>query len=186
MALIKDGAVVDDPWVAVADEADLPEARPAIVTLERWRAERDALIGRNAPLGVRLASDRSPAEIADDLDRLALVALEFPVFTDGRAFTSARLLRERYGYSGEIRAVGNVLRDQILFMVRCGFDAFEMDSGEMDSGEMDSGSTAEEWREAAAEIDVFYQAPFARREGGAGLRRSRPRGSCRRHSHFDL
>jgi uncharacterized protein (DUF934 family) len=181
MALIKDGAVVDDPWVAVADEADLPEARPAIVTLERWRAERDALIRRDAPIGVRLASDRSPAEIADDLDRLTLVALEFPVFTDGRAFTSARLLRERYRYSGEIRAVGNVLRDQILFMVRSGFDAFEMDSGEMDSG-----STAEEWREAVAEIDVFYQAPFARREGGAGLRRSRPRGSCRRHSHFDL
>ncbi len=181
MALIKDGAVVDDPWVAVADEAELPRARPAIVTLERWRAERDALIGRNAPLGVRLASDRSPAEIADDLDRLELVALEFPVFTDGRAFTSARLLRERYGYSGEIRAVGNVLRDQILFMVRCGFDAFEMDSGEMNSAR-----TASEWRQAAAEIDVFYQAPSARREGGAGLRRSRLRGSCRRHSHFDL
>lgn len=176
MALIKDGAVVDDPWVAVADDADLPQARPAIVTLERWRAERDALIGRNAPLGVRLASDRSPAEIADDLDRLALVALEFPVFTDGRAFTSARLLRERYGYSGEIRAVGNVLRDQILFMVRCGFDAFEMSSAR----------AASEWRQAAAEIDVFYQAPYARREGGAGLRPSRPRGSCRRHSHFDL
>lgn len=176
MALIKDGAVVDDPWVAVADEADLPEARPAIVTLERWRAERDALIGRNAPLGVRLASDRSPAEIADDLDRLALVALEFPVFTDGRAFTSARLLRQRYGYSGEVRAVGNVLRDQILFMIRCGFDAFEMDSGR----------AAEEWREAASEIDVFYQAAFGRRVNVTEFPRSRPRGRHRRHAHFNL
>ncbi len=152
MALIKDGAVADDVWITVADDAELPDA-PAIVTLDRWQAERDRLIGRNTPLGIRLESGQSPAEIAGDLDRFSVVALEFPVFTDGRAFTSARILRERYGYSGEIRAVGDVLRDQILFMVRCGFDAFEMDS--------DGG--AEEWRAAVTEIDVFYQAATDRR-----------------------
>ena len=121
MALIKDGAVVDDAWITVSDDAALPDA-PVIVSFDRWKAERDHLIGRNAPLGIRLASGQSPDEIAGDLDRFSLVALEFPVFTDGRAFTSARILRERYGFFGEIRAVGDVLRDQILFMMRCGFD----------------------------------------------------------------
>jgi uncharacterized protein (DUF934 family) len=96
------------------------------------------------------------------LDRFAVVALEFPVFTDGRAFTSARLLRERYGYTGEVRAVGNVLRDQVLFMLRCGFDAFEMKSDD----------AAENWRAAIAEIDVFYQAAADRRTRVVELRHS--------------
>ena len=161
MVLVKDGVAVDDPWISVADDEDLPNA-PAIVTLDRWRAERDALAGRNAPTGVRLRSDQSPGEIADDLDRLAVVALEFPVFTDGRAFSSARLLRERHGYEGEIRAVGNVLRDQLLFMLRCGFDTFEMDSD----------SAAQDWRAATAEFDVFYQAAADRRASVSEIRHS--------------
>ncbi len=152
MALIKDGAVVDDDWITVADDVELPDA-PVIVTFDRWRSERDRLIGRNTPLGIRLESGQSPVGIAGDLDRFSLVALEFPVFTDGRAFSSARILRERYGFFGEIRAVGDVLRDQILFMVRCGFDAFEMERG----------GTAEDWRAAVAEINVFYQAAADRR-----------------------
>ena len=162
MALIKDGAVVDDVWITAADDVELPDV-PVIVTLNRWQVERDRLIGRNAPLGIRLESGQSPAEIAGDLDRFSVVALEFPVFTDGRAFTSARILRERYGYSGEIRAVGDVLRDQILFMVRCGFDAFEMGS--------DGG--AEDWHAAVAEIDVFYQAAADQRSSVLESRHSR-------------
>ena len=137
MVLIKDGAVVDDAWRAVGDDDDLPDGK-VIVTLDRWRGARDSLIRRNAAIGVRLRSDQAAAEIAADVDRFAVVALEFPVFTDGRAFTSARLLRERYGFTGEIRAIGNVLRDQILFMTRCGFDAFEMDSP----------GAADDWRAA--------------------------------------
>ena len=161
MALVKDGRVVDDAWVSIADEVELPDGA-VIVTLDRWRTERDSLIGRNAPIGVRLRSDQSPSDIADDLDRFAVVALEFPVFTDGRAFTSARLLRERHGYEGEVRAVGNVLRDQILFMLRCGFDTFEMDSR----------SAAEDWRAATAEFDVFYQAAADRRASVSEIRHS--------------
>jgi uncharacterized protein (DUF934 family) len=152
MVLVKESVVVDDPWIAVDDEGDLPEG-PAIVSLARWREDRDRLEGRNAALGIRLASDQSPEEIAPDLDRFSVVALEFPVFTDGRAFTSARLLRERFGYGGEIRAVGEVLRDQILFMVRCGFDAFELEGPRADH----------DWRAALAEIDVFYQPAADRR-----------------------
>ena len=147
MPLLRDGALVDDGWVTVDDGTALPMDAPAIVSLERWQAHRDALLGRNAPLGIRLKSDQSPALIADDLDRFAVVALEFPVFRDGRAYSHARLLRERYGYRGEVRAVGEVLRDQFLFMVRCGFDAIEVRDE----------NAAGQWREAVSEISVVYQ-----------------------------
>ena len=147
MPLLRDGALVDDPWVTVDDGTALPMDGPAIVSLERWQAHREALLGRNAPLGIRLKSDQSPALIADDLDRFAVVALEFPVFKDGRAYSYARLLRERYGYKGEVRAVGEVLRDQFLFMLRCGFDALEVRDEK----------AADQWREAVSEISVVYQ-----------------------------
>ena len=147
MPLIRDGAPVDDPWVTVDDGTQLPLDGPAMVSLERWQANRDELLGRNAPLGIRLKSDQSPALIADDLDRFAVVALEFPVFRDGRAYSHARLLRERYGYRGEVRAVGEVLRDQFLFMVRCGFDALEVRDEK----------AVEQGREAVSEISVVYQ-----------------------------
>ncbi len=147
MPLLRDGALVDDPWVTIDDGTALPMDGPAIVSLERWQAHRDALLGRNAALGIRLKSDQSPALIADDLDRFAVVALEFPVFKDGRAYSYARLLRERYGYKGEVRAVGEVLRDQFLFMVRCGFDALEVRDEK----------AVEQWPEAVSEISVVYQ-----------------------------
>ena len=147
MPLIKDDEFVADPWVAVDDEEDLPEGAPAIVSLGRWQAGRDTLAGRNAPLGIRLRADQPPAEIAQDIDRFQVIALEFPSFGDGRAYSYARLLRERYGYRGELRAVGNVLRDQALFMRRCGFDAFEVAEGTGVAG----------WRESLGEISVFYQ-----------------------------
>ena len=147
MPLIKDDALVPDPWVSLGDEEALPEGAPAIVGLERWQAERETLIERNAPLGIRLRSDQPPKLVLDDLDRFAVIALEFPKFGDGRAYSYARLLRERYGFRGELRAVGNVLRDQALFMLRCGFDAFEVAEG----------TSIEGWRAALAEISVFYQ-----------------------------
>lgn len=119
----------DDAWTHVADDETLPSAAPAIVSLERWLAERDALAGRNAPLGVRLKSDQRIEAIAPDLGTLSLVALDFPNLNDGRHFTTARLLRERHGFAGEVRATGQVLRDQLFFMARCGFDAFELAPG---------------------------------------------------------
>ena len=128
MPLIKDGRVTEDPWLRLADEEQPEAGRPAIVSLERWQAERETLQGRNAPLGLWLRSDQSPAEMADDLRYFDVIALEFPKFNDGRAFSYARLLRERYGYRGEVRAVGEVLRDLLLYMHRCGFDAFTPDA----------------------------------------------------------
>jgi uncharacterized protein (DUF934 family) len=160
MPLIKNDQIADDPWIAVDDEDVLPEGAPAIVSLARWRAERETLAGRNAPLGIRLGAHQSPWEIVDDLDRFQMIALEFPSFGDGRAYSYARLLRERHGYRGELRAVGQVLRDQALFMRRCGFDAFEVAEGTAVDG----------WREALDEISVFYQPTEDGRPAAHGLR----------------
>jgi uncharacterized protein (DUF934 family) len=126
MALLKRDLIVDDPWRQIADDGDLPSGVPVIVTYDRWIKERGQLLGRNGGLGIILASHQSPDLIADDLHRFALVCLGFPKFTDGRAYSYARLLRARYDFAGEIRAVGMVFRDQLLFMRRCGFDSFEI------------------------------------------------------------
>ncbi len=163
MPLIKDGKVVDDPWVAVAEDSDLPAGGAVIVTLERWRSSREDLLRRGGPLGIRLKSDQSPALIADDLSHFDVVALEFPRFTDGRAYSYARLLRERYDYKGEVRAVGDVLRDQFLFMHRCGFDAFEVAD--------DAALGA--WLKAMTEFSVWYQPAADDRTPVMMLRRRR-------------
>jgi len=125
MPLIKNGVPVEDPYTVVADDAPLPDG-PVIVSLQRFRADRDSLLARNTPVGVRLASDQSPDVLGSDLERLALVVLEFPKFRDGRPFSWARLLRTRLRFSGEIRATGDFLYDQIAFMVRVGFDGFDL------------------------------------------------------------
>lgn len=161
MPLVKDGAEVPDRWLFVADDEPLPETGAVVVPLARWLAERDALVARADPVGVRLASHERAEVIAGDVGRLGLIALEFPVFRDGRAYSTARLLRERYGYRGELRAVGNVLRDQLLFMHRCGFDAFELADPE----------ALATYRAALAEISVVYQAAGDGRVPASRLRR---------------
>lgn len=161
MPLIKDGDLIDDPWLRVADDQDLPDG-PVIVSLERWQDAADDVVAHNGPLGVVLASDQSPDLVADDLGRFDLVALDFPAFTDGRAYSYARLLRERLGFKGEIRAVGNVLRDQVAFMVRCGFDAFEMADA----------NAAEAFKQALEEVSVTYQPASDARRPAMALRQS--------------
>jgi uncharacterized protein (DUF934 family) len=146
MPLIKDNAFVENTFARVADDEALPEG-PIVVSLKRWQAERDTLIARNAPLGVRLASDQSPEALGADVTHFALIELEFPKFRDGRGYSWARQLRQRQNFAGEIRAVGDVLRDQWLFMSRCGVDAFEVRPG----------TRIEDFRAAMSEQTVFYQ-----------------------------
>jgi len=129
MPLIKDGAVAEDSWTTVGEDDPIPGGKAVIVGLTRWKDSADDLSGHNGPLGIRLKSDEPPELIATDLGRFDLVALEFPNFNDGRAFSYARLLRERYRFTGEIRAVGDVLQDQLFFMRRCGFDSLELKEG---------------------------------------------------------
>ena len=125
----KAGVFVADAFVTLTDDAPLPEAGGAIVTLTRFRKDRDALLARNAPIGVRLKSDESPEQLGDDVHRLSVVVIEFPAFRDGRGFSWARMLRTRLNFAGEVRATGAFLFDQIAYLVRTGFDAFEVAEG---------------------------------------------------------
>ncbi|MAN45281.1 MAG: DUF934 domain-containing protein [Alphaproteobacteria bacterium] len=125
MPLIKHGAEIDDIWAYVPDEADLSPGGCITVSLARFRSERDILLARNTDIGVRLAPEDDPHELEDFLDRLQLIEISFPKYTDGRGYSQAQLLRRRFNYAGELRAVGHVLRDQIFYMNRSGFDAYE-------------------------------------------------------------
>jgi uncharacterized protein (DUF934 family) len=126
MPLVKDGCVIDDVYVRILDDAPIPDGVPVIVPAARFLADAAKLVARAGPTGVLWPNNRKVAELAPRLDRLALVALAFPTFRDGRAYSQARQLRERHGFRGELRATGDVLRDQFLFLVRAGFDAFEV------------------------------------------------------------
>lgn len=145
--LVKNGELVEDPFHYVPDGEPIPNQGAVIVHLGCWQAHGEELLARDAPAGVRLRSDESPELIADDLGGLAVVALEFPAFRDGRAYSYARILRERYGYRGEIRAVGEVLLEQLHFMLRTGFDAFEI------QGE----NPQAQYRTAMDDFTVWYQ-----------------------------
>lgn len=129
MLIIRNRKIVEDDFSHLADDAALPADGNVLVSLDRWRSDRDALIAHTGKVGITLPNTVNPREITDDLPHLAAVAVDFPIYRDGRGFSVGRLLRERLGYTGEIRAVGNVLRDQILFMERCGFDAYEVAEG---------------------------------------------------------
>jgi uncharacterized protein (DUF934 family) len=131
--LIKDGCLVDDYWVLVKEASNtgilnaLP-GRSLIVPLDFWRLFREELDDFYGEVTIWLNSDQNVHEIAAELENLPLVALNFPVFSDGRSYTNARELRETLGYKGEVRAIGDVLRDQLYYMSRCGFDTFSMRS----------------------------------------------------------
>jgi uncharacterized protein (DUF934 family) len=139
--------MVADRYMRVLDDAALPERVGVIVPAARLIADAAELRRREVPTGVLWPNDRRVAELAPHLDWLALVALSFPHFKDGRAYSQARLLRERYGYRRELRATGQVLRDQFLFMQRAGFDAFEVKKD----------ADADAFAEAIRRFSVFYQ-----------------------------
>lgn len=133
--VIRNGTVVGDIWqVVVPGENESPESvampeGPLVVALTVWKARREELLARSSPLGVRLEAADDPEDIAADLPRLALVSVHFPKFADGRGYSIAYLLRRRHGYKGELRAVGDVLRDQLFYLARSGFDAFQLREG---------------------------------------------------------
>jgi uncharacterized protein (DUF934 family) len=130
MALLKDKKLVkDDPWVYVADNQPIPESGDVIVGYARWDREDGDLSKRNGRLGLRIDPEDDLLQVITHLPKVSVLAISFPKFGDGRGYTKARLLRERYKYQGELRAVGEVLGDQLFFMLRCGFDSFELAAG---------------------------------------------------------
>src|ERR1700754_2222464 len=146
MPLVKNGQIETDDFFHVADGTELPGDRPVLVSAARFLEDPEALLKRGR-VGVIWPNNRDLDDLVPYLDRLALVALVFPSFRDGRAYTQARLLRERHGFEGELRATGQVLRDQFVFMLRAGFDAFEVKKQ----------SDAEAFASTAKRYSVFYQ-----------------------------
>ena len=138
--------LANDAFTHVDDEQGLPRGE-VILSLARFQAEGDALLSEGRAVGVRLSPDDDIEALAYDLPRIAVVALAFPKFLDGRHYSNAQLLRGRYGFQREVRAVGDVLREQALFMVRSGFDAFEPADG----------STPEQWERATERFRHVYQ-----------------------------
>ena len=147
MPLVKQGRVVEDRYLRILDDAPVPDGTPVIVPAARFLADNAEFGGRTAPTGVLWPNDRRIAELAPYLDWIALVALVFPTFRDGRAYSQARLLRERHQFRGELRATGQVLRDQFLFLQRAGFDSFEVTKA----------SDAAAFAETVQRYSVFYQ-----------------------------
>lgn len=132
--IIKNRQLAQDNWLRLEPASDgalpsVPHEGDVIVPLALWQRERSDLRGRKGRVGVWLQSNEGPEALVEDFEHLPLIAVNFPRFTDGRGYSTARLLRERYRYRGEIRAIGDVQRDQLLYLSRCGFDAFALKEG---------------------------------------------------------
>jgi len=147
MPLVKNGKVISDAFVHVADDDPIPADAAILISAARFLEDPEALLKRPGKSAVIWPNNRDVDDLVPFLDRLAAVALVFPTFRDGRAYSQARLLRERHGYDGELRATGQVLRDQFVFMLRAGFDAFEAKKQ----------SDAEAFTVTAKRYSVFYQ-----------------------------
>jgi uncharacterized protein (DUF934 family) len=147
MPLVKNGKIVTDTFIHVADGAELPGDGAVLVSAARFLEDPKTLSQRAGKTGVIWPNNRSLDDLVPYLGRLAAVALVFPSFRDGRAYSQARLLRERHAYEGELRATGQVLRDQFVFMQRAGFDAFEVKKD----------ADAEAFAATTKRYSVFYQ-----------------------------
>jgi uncharacterized protein (DUF934 family) len=155
--LIKDRRIAADNWRRLSaasgiGAAPLPQQGDLIVPLALWLERRGELMARPGGLGLWLDSHEQPEAVAADVERFALIVVNFPKYQDGRGFSIARLLRERFGYKGELRAAGHITRDHLYYMAGCGFNAFELREGE-------------DAQEALTALDAFseaYQASVAR------------------------
>jgi uncharacterized protein (DUF934 family) len=130
--LLRDRQVVADEWLYVTEAAD-DAAAPLIVSFDQWRMEPDVWIARGGRLGVVLSPSHKIEELAPDLKHFSLIAAEFSGPSEGRGYTQARLLRERWKFDGELRATGFVRADQVFFMARCGFNSFELPESDIDA-----------------------------------------------------
>ena len=147
MPLVKGGNIVNDAYLHMADDPELPVDGAILISAARFLEDPEGLLRRPGKLGVIWPNSRDVDDLVAHLGRLAAVALVFPSFRDGRAYSQARLLRERFSYRGELRATGQVLRDQFVFMLRAGFDAFEVKKQ----------SDAEAFAATVKRYSVFYQ-----------------------------
>lgn len=138
--------LAEDPYTWVPAENHMPRG-DVIVSLQRFQAEGQRLLAEGRKVGVRIEPNEHVEELEAELSNISVVALALPKFVQGQAYSSARILRERYDYQGEVRAVGDVLREQAIFMVRCGIDSFEVADG----------SSPDDWSHVIGRYRHVYQ-----------------------------
>ena len=161
MPVFEGGSVVADHWEHAGDEDHLPAGQNFVVCLDRLKRDQEGLLAREAPLGVSLTTASKAADVAEFLPHLDLVMIEFPKFRDGRGFSLARELRERYGFEGEIRATGHLIADQYALLLRCGFTNVEVP----DNAKLDV------WQAALARYTLAYQPGQTREQPLSWFRR---------------
>ncbi len=155
MQLLKQGSFSNDNWQVLADGDMLPATGDVIVSFERLESDHETLRGRNTLIAVSFPNHRAIEELAPYLGSVAKVVLDFPAFSDGRAYSQARQLRREFSYDGEIQAGGNVLPDQLAFMRQCGFDVFHVNGR----------FSAEQWQKAATSMTLTYQQGYGPERG---------------------
>ena len=166
--LIKDRSIVEDSFTLLQLNADgslptVPATGDVIVPLAMWKAQKDALLARQGQTGVWIDSHEEVEDLGSDASKFAVVAVNFPAFTDGRGFSTGRLLRERYGYQGELRAFGDVFKDLLYFMLRCGFNAFVV----RDDKDIDEALKGLNDFSDAYQVAVDQKVPLFRRRNAA-------------------
>lgn len=173
--VIKNGRIVNDDWqiltVAEGEEAaalSVPAGR-VIVPLATWLARRDELAARG-DVGVWFAGNEGPEALADDIGRIAVIAVSFPKFVDGRGYSTAALLRTRYGYTGQLIAFGEVLRDQFNYLTRCGFDTLQPREGRYTDAQLDAAIASLDDYTEPYQASVLHPQPLFRRIARAGVK----------------
>ena len=169
--LIDRSGVRADGWVVLADAAQSPDSgADLLVPLALWRGSRERWLSHAGRIGVGLGPADDPAVLAADVDRLSLITVDFPSFTDGRGYSIARLLRERLNYRGELRAVGEILRDQLFYLARCGFDSFALRDDQDIEAALKAFADFSEVYQAAVDRGPLFARRFAAAAAGAAAR----------------
>lgn len=160
MALIKDGAFSNDVFVAWTGDEALTAGSAIVIDRDTWNEHRAALVSHDGEIALAIGNDVDVRELDDSLAHLSAIFVDFPTFADGRGFSQARQLREALGFTGEIRARGHIIRDQYLFLHRCGVNAIEVEDAR----------TLDSWNTAMQEFSLFYQQTQDRRATISRLR----------------
>ncbi len=150
MPIIKDGALIEDSWTLLDEEADVPSSADIIIPLNVMLEKAERLSNHSGRIGLLISNDVAVEDHADLIAKADIVVLELPAFTDGRAYSQARGLREDLGFEKELRVKGDVLVDQAAYLLRCGFDSFDFD------GEFD----AEAWEKSSKIMTTGYQRTY--------------------------
>ena len=157
--VLKDNRLIDDSWTLLTEDSESLPSGDILLSYSQWQTFSDQLDSHDGSVGVIIEGNADIEDIIEPLLKLPLIAINFPKFVDGRAFSSARLIRERYEYTGEIRAVGGFIRDQLYYLSRCGFNAFKFD----DSVDLtESAKSLQDFSEAY-QVSVDQESPLFRR-----------------------